>query len=123
MKKGVAMEGIQVSEILRELNQYSPTQRVIIEVKRGTVTFVPVVVGRLPGRKPPSVNSGSAGVTISETLLNISEAAILLGIDVQQMYRHIQHDRLPRPAVRLGRRYYYQETQLVKLKDCLEKVG
>ena len=49
-------------------------------------------------------------------LFNVSEAARQLGVDVFQLHRDIKSGRVPSPNVRLGRRLYFGEDDLIDLR-------
>lgn len=48
-------------------------------------------------------------------LFNVSEAARQLGVDVFQLHRDIKAERVPSPQVRLGRRLYFGNDDLIHL--------
>ena len=45
-------------------------------------------------------------------LLNVSEAARHLGVDVFRLHREIKSGRVPSPKVRLGKRMYFSTSDL-----------
>jgi len=54
-------------------------------------------------------------------LFNVSEAARQLGVDVFQLHRDIKSGRVPSPKVRLGRRLYFGEDELIELRSISEQ--
>ena len=53
-------------------------------------------------------------------LLNVSEAARLIGMDVYRLHRDIKAGRVPSPQVRLGRRLYFGNDDLGHLRTHYE---
>jgi transposase-like protein len=54
-------------------------------------------------------------------LFNVSEAARQIGVPVPEMHRWISAGRLPMPQVRLGKRRYYTQEDIVLLtRRCAE---
>jgi hypothetical protein len=49
-------------------------------------------------------------------LLNVSEAARLIGMDVFRLHRDIRAGRVPSPQIRLGRRLYFGNDDLNHLR-------
>jgi hypothetical protein len=54
-------------------------------------------------------------------LLNISEAARHLGVDVFRLHRDIRAGRVPSPTVRLGRRMYFEKDDLIDLSTLYKE--
>lgn len=54
-------------------------------------------------------------------LLNVSEAARLLGMDVFRLHRDIRAGRVPSPKVCLGRRTYFGEDDLIDLRTLYKE--
>ena len=55
-------------------------------------------------------------------LLNVSEAARHLGVDVFRLHREIKSGRVPKPKVHLGRRMYFSTSELDELRKALTEM-
>jgi hypothetical protein len=54
-------------------------------------------------------------------LLNVSETARQLGVDVFKLHRDIKAGRVPSPQIRLGRRLYFGKDDLIHLRTHYEE--